>query len=44
MHIPVRHDATERRRDTQIGLKIANRLYRRIGFEIYETNVYKFPL
>jgi ribosomal protein S18 acetylase RimI-like enzyme len=22
----------------------ANRLYRRIGFEIYETNVYKFPL
>ena len=22
----------------------ANRLYRRIGFEIYETNVYKYPL
>ncbi len=22
----------------------ANRLYQRIGFEIYETNVYKFPL
>ena len=22
----------------------ANRLYRRIGFDIYETNVYKYPL
>jgi ribosomal protein S18 acetylase RimI-like enzyme len=22
----------------------ANRLYRRLGFEIYETNVYKYPL
>ncbi len=39
-----RRGAKDVRLTSRPSREAANRLYRRIGFEVYETNVYKFPL
>jgi ribosomal protein S18 acetylase RimI-like enzyme len=39
-----RHGAKDVRLTSRPKREAANRLYRRIGFDIYETNVYKYPL
>ena len=39
-----RRGAKDLRLTSRPKREAANRLYQRIGFEIYETNVYKYPL